>query len=307
MCCIEYKYDVLSVYVTNSGSSAGLAQNSGKYYYLKDMLGSITDISDSSGNIVQKYEYSAYGTIYAIRDNAGNDVTSSPVVNTSFTYTGREWDAESGLYYYRARYYDASTGRFLQQDPDPGKLRNPATFLSKYAYAGNNPVMYSDPSGRFFGIDDFLFIVGLSIIQAAFENNAVGGNFLDSLVKNLLFNTFLTIIAIDVLGAKGLGGGNGPVASEQVAKNILKGLISGITNIGIDSFIVSSGLGKEQQIYFKTFAVFVLNQKNATNSFEGPYTIESDILNPINYSLENLGKFIGSIVTSELPEYVKTP
>jgi len=50
---------------------------------------------------------------------------------------------------YRNRYYDAHSGRFLQEDPDPGKLNNPITFNSKYIYANNNPVMYSDPTGRF--------------------------------------------------------------------------------------------------------------------------------------------------------------
>ncbi len=70
-------------------------------------------------------------------------------MNTSFTFTGREWDEDAGLYYYRARYYDASTGRFLQQDPDPGKVSQPATVVNKYVYVGNAPNVFTDPTGKF--------------------------------------------------------------------------------------------------------------------------------------------------------------
>lgn len=122
--------------------------NSGKFQYLKDVLGTVTDILDSNGNVIQRYDYSTYGRIRSIKNNAGIDITGAPVVNTSFTFTGREFDSEVGLYYYRARYYDANSGRFLQQDPDAGKLQNPITFVNKYTYVGNNPVMYSDPSGK---------------------------------------------------------------------------------------------------------------------------------------------------------------
>jgi RHS repeat-associated protein len=62
-------------------------------------------------------------------------------------YTGQELDAASGLYYYRARWYDPALGRFIQADsivPAPG---NPQS-LNRYAYVYNNPLRYTDPSGR---------------------------------------------------------------------------------------------------------------------------------------------------------------
>lgn len=140
--------DILEAEITNDGVQSGIAMNSGKFQYLKDVLGTVTDILDSNGNVIQRYDYSTYGRIRSIKNNAGIDITGAPVVNTSFTFTGREFDSEVGLYYYRARYYDANSGRFLQQDPDAGKLQNPITFVNKYTYVGNNPVMYSDPSGK---------------------------------------------------------------------------------------------------------------------------------------------------------------
>lgn len=81
-----------------------------------------------------------------------------------------------------SRYYDPSTGRFLQQDPDPGKLASPNTFLSKYIYGANNPVMFSDPSGRSFwenlgriGFAIASFYAGALAASAAIGFFALGG------------------------------------------------------------------------------------------------------------------------------------
>lgn len=166
--------DILSVNVASAGVTAGLAQSSGKYYYLKDLVGTVTDITNTSGTVIQKYEYSIYGKIFAVRDGSGSDISSNPVLATSFTFTGREWDAESGMYYYRARYYDANTGRFMQQDPHPGKLINPLTFSSKYTYAVNNPAMFSDPSGNLFFLAPVFVFLGKMIITAAISGVITG-------------------------------------------------------------------------------------------------------------------------------------
>ena len=64
-------------------------------------------------------------------------------------YTGKERDAESGLDYFTARYYGSSMGRFMSPDDFGGHLEDPQT-LNKYAYAGNNPLRYTDPSGHDF-------------------------------------------------------------------------------------------------------------------------------------------------------------
>ncbi len=140
--------DILASNITSAGVSAGLAQSSKNYYYLKDHLGSVTSIADSSGNIVQRYDYRTFGKILSIRNSSGVDISSAPIVNTAFNFTGREWDREAGLFYFRARYYDPSIGRFLQQDPEPGSLKSPLSVINKYAYCGNLPTAQIDPSGR---------------------------------------------------------------------------------------------------------------------------------------------------------------
>jgi len=79
----------------------------GTYYYHFDALGSVVALSDAGGDTVQVYEYDVYGQAAASDPNHPN----------RFMFTGREFDAETGLYYYRARYYNAAIGRFLQTDP----------------------------------------------------------------------------------------------------------------------------------------------------------------------------------------------
>ncbi len=103
-----------------------------KYFYHTDGLGSITNLTDQTGATVKTYQYDAFGNI----------INQTGTLVNPFTYTGREYDSESGLYYYRARYYDGRIGRFLQEDP-VGYLGG----LNLYVYVKNNPLNFVDPWG----------------------------------------------------------------------------------------------------------------------------------------------------------------
>lgn len=72
-------------------------------------------LSDSSGSIVEQYSYDVFGEP-TIRD-ANDDVISDSNYSNPYMFTGRRYDDEIGLYYYRARYYSPEIGRFLQTDP----------------------------------------------------------------------------------------------------------------------------------------------------------------------------------------------
>ena len=210
--------DVLSVDVTSAGVSAKLAQNSGSYQYLKDHQGTITDVADNSGNKLQHYVYSAFGILLGIKDASANDVTENPPLNTSYTYTGREQDKESGFYYYRARYYDPNTGRFLQKDPEPGKIKIPSTAINSYIYVSNNPWNLTDPTGR--GIFSFLetFFIGIVGAAAAF---------------------FAAPFVVTLLGINSMGGVTGAIlgglvggVTGAIAGGLAGGLAGGIINAG---------------------------------------------------------------------------
>jgi RHS repeat-associated protein len=91
----------------------------------------------------------------------------------------REWDEEIGLYYYRARYYDAYSGRFMQEDPHPGEIENPATVNSRYIYVLNNPYSYADPKGEFL-VELLVLTLVQTAIQAAMQNGSFWENFANS-------------------------------------------------------------------------------------------------------------------------------
>lgn len=101
-------------------------------YYEQDGLGSITSLSNGAGALDNTYVYDSFGSLTA----------SSGTIANPFRYTGREFDAESGLQFSRARYYDVKAGRFLSEDP--------IGFLGGqdfYAYVGNSATNRIDPSG----------------------------------------------------------------------------------------------------------------------------------------------------------------
>ena len=118
-----------------------MKRNSQSYYYIKDALGSVTAITNNSGNIVESYSYDAYGrpTIYN-----GNDVPiSDSAIGNFYLFTGRRYAAVTQLYFYRARYYDPVIGRFISRDP-----LGISAGLNLYSYVEGNPVMLTDPTGE---------------------------------------------------------------------------------------------------------------------------------------------------------------
>ncbi len=104
-------------------------------FYQADALGSVRALTDRTGNILERYRYDTFGNLV---DGAGT-------LGNSYFFTGREWDAEGGIYSYRARHYDPALGRFLQEDP----IWNPVVpdSLNRYVYVRNDPANSVDPRG----------------------------------------------------------------------------------------------------------------------------------------------------------------
>ncbi len=114
------------------------------YYYTKNQLWSITAITDEKGKVVEEYKYDVFGKAY-IRDwksDNWRDFKDSKI-NNDRLFTGREFDKEIWLYYYRARYYSAELWRFISRDPI-GQVDD----INLYSYVGNNSVMFVDPMGK---------------------------------------------------------------------------------------------------------------------------------------------------------------
>jgi len=117
-----------------------MTKDNNKYYYHGNHLGSIMALSDSIGNSIETIEYDIYGKP-DFYDKLGNEIEQSSIGN-NILFTGREYDSEVGIYYYRSRYLHPIIGRFIQKDS--------LLFidgLNDYSYVNNRPVMKVDPNG----------------------------------------------------------------------------------------------------------------------------------------------------------------
>ena len=86
-----------------------------KYYYHQNRQFNVMGMTDSNGDVVELYAYNTYGEV-TYHDDLGVEISASTIGNP-YEYTGRRKDSETGLYYFRARYYSDSQGRFISRDP----------------------------------------------------------------------------------------------------------------------------------------------------------------------------------------------
>jgi len=101
-------------------------------YYSHNWRGDVIGITDESGASLARYRYGAFGELIA----------GDGVIANNILFSGKRYDSASGLYYFGARYYDASSGRFISRDP-MGYIDGP----NDYVLAMNNPLLWIDPWG----------------------------------------------------------------------------------------------------------------------------------------------------------------
>ena len=130
----------------NESQTTGFEEEN-TYYYHCDHLGSANIVSDSYGEVYEHLEYTPYGEMWI-------EETAESLDFIPFRFTAKEWDEETRLYYMSARYQNPMTSRWMSADPAGLGLANPnregfniIESLNWYSYAGNNPIIYRDPTG----------------------------------------------------------------------------------------------------------------------------------------------------------------
>ena len=124
-------------------------------YFITDHLGSTVALTDANGAITSSTTYDSFGNA-APKQAAGSAASgtgsaasstgnAASNIATTYRYTGREYDADTGLYYYRNRWYDPELGRFISEDP----IGFAGGDINLYGYVGNNPLSFIDPYGNY--------------------------------------------------------------------------------------------------------------------------------------------------------------
>jgi RHS repeat-associated protein len=135
------------------------------FFYHVDHLGSVRKLTNAAGAITNTYDTEAFGRFE----------TRLEAVANPYTFTAREFDPESGLHFYRARYYDPFAGRFLGADPIGFNSRD----LNLYRYVYNDPINFVDPFGEAAAIERCLLggVAGAIAESLAFVGARAGGVF----------------------------------------------------------------------------------------------------------------------------------
>jgi RHS repeat-associated protein len=125
-------------YYYHAGKRVAMRDGSTLYWLLTDHLGSTAIAATSTGVLSGELRYKAWGeTRY-----------TTGTVASKYRFTGQREESTIGLYFYNARWYDAALGRFVQADTVVPEVGNPQA-LNRYSYVLNNPLRYTDPTGRY--------------------------------------------------------------------------------------------------------------------------------------------------------------
>ena len=250
-------------YYYDGSGVCGIEYNGTVYYFQKNLQGDVTRVYDGNGNLAAQYVYDAWGNHKVLNAN-GTEITDESFIGNvnPIRYRGYYYDEDSGLYYLQSRYYDPEVGRFINAD-DIDYIE-PETLMgcNLYAYCGNNPVMYVDPTGTF-----AISLTLLGLIIGAAIGATTGGIIAYNVAKNKgatgweLFGwTLLGIVGGGIIGGA-LGAGIGaivtkatgiiglsitkysilPIKSVTVLGN-MPGYISAATATGSGYYLISENL-----------------------------------------------------------------
>jgi RHS repeat-associated protein len=223
------------------------------YYYHADHLGSTSVVTDHNGEVYERLEYTPYGETWL------DETSGDTYFDTPYRFSAKEKDEETGLYYYGARYLDPKYSRWISADPALGEYLPQAPVndeakkhnrslpggggiyntinLNLYHYAGNNPIKYTDPDGK------FVFNIGVAASGGAGVAGAVetGVSVGYSQEKGITFGTYTSESIGSEFGVSTFAGliVNADVKSKGVETGNSRAMVIGgscdkVLGVGID-------------------------------------------------------------------------
>ena len=252
------------------------------YFYHSDHLGSASLITDYKGDEYQRIEYTPYGESWIDIKIMG----AASVMPMSYKFSAKELDEETGLYYYGARYLNPKISMWISTDPalceyipdsgNVGSLPGMGGVFNHinfhlYHYAGNNPINYTDPDGRFLNfvigaaigfVTSTASEVGARMIQGQSFSDAVNNTFSDSTsLAVICASTAIGSVTSGVSGlavnaatksvttAASLGTKTGVQAIAEIAiTTTVINTISGAVDAGAKDVAVKALKGEEQSV-----------------------------------------------------------
>ena len=220
---IMYAYDEKGV--------SGMTVGGKKYYFVRNIFGDVTAIYNTSRVKCAEYAYDAWGTMYMTLDTEGVGALNP------FRYRGYYMVSNIGLYYLTTRFYDYTTGRFLNADvPSVGIESgfNIPEGCNLYSYCLNNPVMYSDETGYsplpWWG--KLLIGIGFIVVGAAVTalTAGTGAGFMAAFGAALLTST--KAVAVSTAISAGIG-----FAVGGLTTGTWDGAINGMLESAVDGFM----------------------------------------------------------------------
>ena len=185
-----------------------------QFFYHPDHLGSSSFITNLEGEVVQHIEYVPFGEVFIEERNN--------IWNTPYLFNAKEFDEETGMYYYGARYYDPRLSLWMSTDP----MESLTPDASSYRYLRNNPLRFIDPTGLFDTDSEALQYANENYPGAEVHRDTKSGQWFISLneEKNGPYVSGPTLTR-DF-------GPNNPYADND-DNNFLKGTVTGLSAFGV--------------------------------------------------------------------------
>ena len=198
----------------------GADYNGAQTTYLYDGRGSMVNETNGSGTSMSAYLYDEWGSLIS------GKVHTNGFYSDNYLYNAEAMDITTELYYLRARYYDPSQGRFMQQDTFLGYIETPIS-QNLYIYCGNSPLNYIDPSGHDFSIPDMLGIMNSSMddIQTAIDTGELDPKEVSDLISD--FSVLLPFIA-DTVEWEDLFNAVNNISGSDIVQNLVHGIITDV-------------------------------------------------------------------------------